>query len=209
MKTDSGFTTDDGDRSWICSYRGNKIHPLDLRDDEIDIEDIGVALSRLPRFLARTTLTYSVAEHCVRASLQVDPKDALVMLLHDCEEAYFGDIPRPVKHHPMYAEIRALAEATKRKILTHFGINPELPEWVHDVDNRMLATEKRDLLAQHGNAVWSTNVEPYPFVIRPWSQGKACKYFLGSFHDLTDYRFWTPKPSVVHPEGSPVATNQN
>lgn len=189
MKTDPGFTTLDGDRSWICSYHGNKIHPLDLRDDEIDIEDIAVALSRLPRFLGRTLLPYSVAEHCVRASWQVHPGNALVMLMHDCEEAYWGDIPRPVKHHPMFAEIRELAEATKRKILVHFGIDPELPEWVHNVDNMMLATEKRDLLAHDGNGVWSCGVDPYPQVIRPWPTETAARLFLRDFHNHTEGRF--------------------
>ena len=209
MKNDIGFTTEDNDRSWFASYHGDKIHALDLLYDEIDIEDIAVALSRIPRFLGRTTVPYSVAEHCVRASLQVDPKDALVMLMHDCEEAYFGDIPRPVKHSPMFASIRELAERTRNKILVRFGIDPELPGWVHDVDNQMLETERRDLCIRGGNAVWSTNVEPYPFVIRPWSAEKARIEFLSSFHILTDYRFWNPRPKVVNMEGIYVAASQD
>lgn len=188
MKTDPRWTTPDGDRSWFSTYLGNKVHPLDLREDEINIEDIAVALSRLPRFLGHTTFAYSVAEHCVRASLQVPMEHAMVMLMHDCEEAYFGDIPRPLKHHPMFAEVRQAMERARGIILTRFGIDPALPDCVHEVDNRMLATEKRDLLAKGGNAVWSMKVQPYPFVIRPWSHEEAHGQFLAAFHALTNPR---------------------
>ncbi len=203
MKSDIGFTTEDNDRSWICDVHGNKIHPLDLRDDEIDIEDIATALSRIPRFLGRThrhLLAYSVAEHCVRASYQVSFEHALLMEMHDCEEAFFGDTPRPVKYQEIYQPLRLQAELTKKKILVHFGLPPELPAWVHEVDNRMLATEKRDLMVNDGNAQWTVDVEPYAFVITPWCEERARREFLDLFHWLTNRRFAKPG-SVANKEG--------
>ena len=71
---------------------------LDPDPDDILIEDIAVHLSRIARWNRGTRKFYSVAEHCCRCcdnASNVD--DKLMMLLHDAEEAYWGDIISTVK----------------------------------------------------------------------------------------------------------------
>lgn len=63
---------------------------------QIDLDDIALSLSRIPRFLGQTWRTISVLEHSLAVSRMVPPRHRLAALLHDAREAYLGDITRPV-----------------------------------------------------------------------------------------------------------------
>lgn len=61
---------------------------------------IAESLSRIPRWLNRTSRPWSVLQHVLaadEASLGEKPDVRLAVLLHDVEEAITGDIPKPCK----------------------------------------------------------------------------------------------------------------
>ena len=95
--------------SSICTYTGKKFNYLDVKPEDICIEDIAHGLSNLCRYFGQCKRFYSVAEHCVKLSqanlLSGDPK---ARLLHDAVEAYIGDVARPLKVLlPEYNKIEA------------------------------------------------------------------------------------------------------
>jgi len=85
---------------WMTTATGRKVWPLDLRPDEVDLEDIAIALSNLCRFGGRCRQFYSVAQHSLWVADQVKelrPELELCALLHDAAEAYVGDVVSPIK----------------------------------------------------------------------------------------------------------------
>lgn len=170
---------------WFLSYTGNKVYPLDLLPNDIDIADIAHSLSNICRFGGHCNEFYSVAQHCVLMTLHVDTQFKKVSLLHDATEAYCGDMVRPLKHQiPQYKEIEA---SIWRSICTRFNLPIDLPQEVLIADARILLSEKRDLVNNNGH-VWSypqcafPDIEPYPELIIPWSPYHSRREFL-SFYE--------------------------
>lgn len=83
--------------TWIQTYTGKSVDLLDPSPGTICIEDIAHALSRICRYKGHTEKHYSVAEHCIHVSQQVNEDFALEGLLHDATEAYLQDLSRPLK----------------------------------------------------------------------------------------------------------------
>ena len=82
----------------MITHSGILFNLLEPEPDDILIEDIAVHLSRIARWNRGTRKFYSVSEHfcrCCDNASNVD--DKLMMLLHDAEEAYWGDIISTVK----------------------------------------------------------------------------------------------------------------
>lgn len=89
------------------TFSSKKFDPEHPLPEQIDLLDIAVALSRIPRFVGHTAFHYSVAQHSLTvASLMrsrqfsdcIDSRRLqLLGLLHDADEAYTSDIPSPVK----------------------------------------------------------------------------------------------------------------
>lgn len=130
---------------WMQTYTGKKFWPLDPDPAEIDILDIAHALSNACRYAGHVMRFYSVAEHSVLVSMHVSDPNQKWALLHDASEAYLVDMPRPVKRFlPGYqeAETRLMAAICER-----FGLPPEMPDEVKDIDNRILVDEREVLMA--------------------------------------------------------------
>jgi hypothetical protein len=88
----------------MTTYSDKVFNPENPTANQIDLLDIAVGLSRVPRFVGHTHHFYSVAEHCIlTAELAkrdlVDNRLQFLALLHDASEAYVSDIPTPVKMH--------------------------------------------------------------------------------------------------------------
>lgn len=80
---------------------GRIIDLLNPSEDQIDIDDIATALSRICRFGGHSNVTYTVAQHSVLVMhlvSKVFPSINLEALLHDASEAYLGDVISPLKH---------------------------------------------------------------------------------------------------------------
>jgi len=171
--------------NWIQTYTGKRFNPADPCPEDIDIEDIAIALSRESRYNGhysnRNCEFFSVAQHLVLVSQVVSSKNALWAVSHDFAEAYIKDIPKPLKELlPDYQKIEKLCE---KIIFEKFGLIGEIPAEVKEADVRMLYTERRDLFNEQ--LKWSKDIKPYDFKITEfWSPFEARKKFLKRFNEL-------------------------
>lgn len=181
---------------WIQCCSGTPFYPLDPQPEEMHIEDIAHALSMLCRYGGHVARFYSVAEHSIHVSHAVPPEHALWGLLHDASEAYLVDIPRPIRRFiAQYYEWEAQLMAT---VCERFGLEPEMPASVREVDNRMLATERAVLMAPCEQE-WSDTGAALPGVqIECWYPGTGKKLFLDRFYELTYLPVPVPRKDAHH-----------
>lgn len=83
---------------------------MDLRKPDpalINVTDIAIGLSRIVRFGGQIVLPYTVAHHSIIMSFMVPERFAMHALMHDAQEAYIGDVIKPLKNilAPIYAPI--------------------------------------------------------------------------------------------------------
>lgn len=174
---------------YLQTYQGKRIDIQNPKPDTIDIYDIAMALSRICRFNGHTSQFYSVAQHCtycVKLASTIEPENtplALACLLHDAAEAYLSDIPSPVKQYlPVYKELEDHLLAV---IFDKYGLNSQLTEYawaqIMHVDQRILFTEKRDVLTYNFN--WGIpEVPPADFIILPYDHMQdSYDHFLATF----------------------------
>jgi hypothetical protein len=107
---------------WLIMYSGVKFYYLSPLEEEILIIDIAHHLARINRF--NGCIDFSVAAHSLLLSDMAvetgyfNPWDAL---MHDCAEAYIGDIVSPLKQIlPLFKEIENLIMCVAAK---KFGFN--------------------------------------------------------------------------------------
>ncbi len=180
-------SSEPGRGPWFLSLKGRRIYPFSLRPEEVDIEEVALSLSLTCRFNGHCRAFYSVAQHSVLVALQLPPDLRLVGLLHDATEAYVGDLIRPIKR--ALPEFSRLEGQIWESVAARFGLPANLPTEVKMADNRMLQTERRDLLAVHPWA-WTIDqamdgaARPYPDVIEPWTASRGCLEFLDLFSRL-------------------------
>lgn len=160
---------------WIQTFTGKAFYPFDPRPEEIDLRDIGHALSNICRFGGHTAMFYSVAEHSVLLAGAVAKPFKAWALLHDAAEAYIGDIPRPIKRSiPQFAEAEGLIlEAIARR----FGLSPFIPKEVHEADNRILFDEAARVLGERPMP-WRDEKLPLGVTISFWNPPMAEKMWM-------------------------------
>ena len=88
---------------------------MDLRNPDptkISITDIAIGLSHIVRFGGQIHVPYTVAHHSIIMSYMVPPEYALYALLHDAQEAYIGDVIKPLKEilDPVYGPLEVIWE---------------------------------------------------------------------------------------------------
>lgn len=142
------FISSNGKDAWLQTYTGGRVSVMNPQPDQINIYDIGVALSKQCRFNGHCSKFYSVAEHCVRGSWLAEDwygkEVAKEFFLHDATEAYMGDMIRPVKR--MIPQFEQMEQVFWKAISSKFGVPYIHSEEVHYLDNVMVTWEKRDLL---------------------------------------------------------------
>jgi hypothetical protein len=170
---------------WIQLVTGKKFYPFNPRPEDIDIESIAHGLANMCRFNGQCLEFYSVAQHCVVCARMAKPEHKLALLLHDASEAVLSDITRPVKRH--LSEYRELEKSVSDMLAEKFGVASfDFPE-LHEIDGRVLMTEKRDLMSPSSEA-WSVPFEAYPMselLISAWTPPRAKELFLKMFYNLT------------------------
>jgi hypothetical protein len=186
MRTRPGEWKDDIQKQrkgdWMQTYTGLQFWPLDPKPEEICIEDIAHALSMMCRYNGHCQRFYSVAEHSVLVSLNVDQRFALHGLLHDASEAYFGDIIRPIKP---FIDVGEIALGIDLAIFKRFNIDPGFGNYeVKRVDNAILVDEMRELMPNQP-AKWYLPEPALCIPINCWSPEVAKRRFLKRFEVLT------------------------
>lgn len=164
--------------SWIQTYTGRAFWPMDPHEDDICLEDIAHSLSHQCRFAGHSSHFYSVAQHSVLVAGLVPKKHALWGLLHDASEAYLVDLPRPIKNAGSLGRSYKRAEARVMAIICRkYGISKQEPTCIKDADDRILATEARDLMSAQPYA-WEQARKPLDMFIVPQSPEEAKREFL-------------------------------
>lgn len=157
---------------YIITRKGHKIDFLRPDPAAIDLDDICVALSRLARFNGHTIEPYYVAQHvCMAADLVEDPSFAREALAHDWSESYASDVNAPLKS--ILPQYRTVEKRLERVIAERFGLVYPWPAAVKTVDQRLFATEVRDLTAHDYWKIYP--YKPFDIKIRPWSSNRCQK----------------------------------
>lgn len=172
-------------KGWMEISSGRKVNPLNVREEDVDIEIIAHALSHICRYGGHCKKFYSVADHSMRVARILPDKYKLAGLLHDASEAYLGDVIRPLKYSmPSYRE---LEERTIQTIMAKFHIpyTEEVKEAIKSADNIIGATEGRDLM--YHSEDWGNLPEPLVGKIEPISPSVAKMFFLMRFAEYGGY----------------------
>jgi 5'-deoxynucleotidase YfbR-like HD superfamily hydrolase len=179
---------EDYSRFKILTSSGIYVNYVTPSVDSILIHDIAHGLSNECRYAGQCLQFYSVAQHCVLASYFVPNELAMEALFHDSTEAYLKDLPTWLKMLlPGYKEIEENFEIIIR---TKFGLPLDERRYsnkkiIKEVDYKLLATEKRDLMPRDGEDwVYLKDVSPMPFSIVPWSPKEAKEKFLARYEEL-------------------------
>ncbi len=152
--------------SYITTYTGRHIDPLNPSIDLIWMADIAHALSLVCRGNGHVSRFYSVAQHCIAcageaAARGLSERIQLGCLLHDASEAYLCDLTRPVKSlMPGYVEAEdRLLELVEKKYLGEPLDDEERGE-VKKIDDDMMRYEFHQLMAEDVPGDWRTLVRP-------------------------------------------------
>jgi len=173
---------------YIITASGRTFHPMRPHASEVDFGDIAHALSMLCRWNGHTSRFYSVAEHCVRVSGRVRPRDALWGLLHDAAEAYIGDTSTPVKK--AVTGLAAMEHRLLDVIAEVAGLDMPLPHVVRVADRRMLVTEAKALMPGERWRELTHFGQPYNMAaeVLGWAPGVARQAFLRCLNRLITHR---------------------
>jgi uncharacterized protein len=121
-------------RAWQRMLSGRRLDLLDPSPFDVEIEDIAHGLARVARWNGQTTgpHPFSVAQHSLLVEaiaqhtlLELPPRTALVVLLHDAAEYVIGDIISPFKAvlGDAYKGVEARILAA---VMIRFGLPPEI-----------------------------------------------------------------------------------
>lgn len=168
----------------ILTYTGRHVDLLRPCADEITIDDIAAALSKINRFTGHTPRPYTVAEHCLTPLDLVTQANRLEYLLHDASEAYLGDVSGPMKRLLGMAFYRNLETVWTYEIGLRFGLREKLPKEIHEIDQRMLVTEQRDL--QGKQPVSTDKYQPFAMRLSPVAPAQETlqRDFIETFYAL-------------------------
>ncbi len=186
--------------SWLQTAMGRAYWPRDPRPEEVFLDDIAISLSNQCRFGGHVKIGcwYPVSQHVLLVSEVVerevkrDPSispytwqvTTALAFMHDWAEAYLVDVPRPVKKYLVGYD--AIEEHNFNAIRLHFDmpLGP-LPQCVWNADERLLFTERRDLLMPPPRP-WEGEggVDPLPQHIVPLSPEDARRAFFSRAEEL-------------------------
>ena len=174
------------------------ISPLAPRIDEIRIEDIAHHLSRESRFCGADDVEwYSVAEYSIlvsqlagrRAQERGLPRAnclriALAGLLHDGSEAYFKDLPAPLKHMPELSAYCGAEEQLIEMVFRRFGcvLCREEQSIVKEADVSLRHYEAANIFCP--SLPWVRPDPSLSLTISAWRPEIARKIFLHRYHSL-------------------------
>lgn len=192
--------------SKMVTISGLMVDPLNLRPEDVRIDDIAHHLSMLCRFCGAVREFYSVAEHSVLVCREVELRAyrrggdlrefrylLMLALLHDACEAYLGDTIRPRK--VCYPSMNADELVVQESILRSLGLWAPVPaEWhllIKRADDAVCRAEA-EILVQGGGRDWGWgDTQPSQYMPMPLSQkaarGKFCETFERLYPDAQEW----------------------
>jgi hypothetical protein len=165
----------------VPTFTGRFVDLVDPQPETIDPLDIAVALAREPRWRGHTVTNWTVAQHSLIVAALVGEPFAYTALMHDAAEAYLGDFTRPMKVL-LGDRFRAIEQRMEEAIALRFHIDYPFPAEVVDIDNRMQATEREQLM------VSSDVLEPappLPIWLNPCRRRRVLHMFVDRFVELS------------------------
>lgn len=172
--------------SCISVVGGDFFDLLKPSENDYNIEVIAHALSRINRYTGHVvTEYYSVAEHSVLVSEAIEPKYALVGLLHDSSEAFVGDVASPLKKllGKTYSDIE---DSIQHEIARRYNLPYPFPVEVHEADKRVYWAERRTV-APAKDKLWHQELRSSRKVTpEGWSPDFAKQKFLERYSLLTN-----------------------
>jgi len=147
------MTTEEPTGDYFETYTGKYFYFSDPRAEMVCLPDIAHALAHQCRFNGHTKRFYSVAEHSVLVSHYVPLHRAAEGLFHDAAEAYYSDVPRPLKRALWVAKDPTTVGETRmhrfgdyesvllKIIFDKFGLKWPEPKEVKRIDNELLVAE--------------------------------------------------------------------
>ena len=148
--------------------------------------DIAESLAKQCRFNGHCKEFYSVAQHSVLVANAVPSPYHLYGLLHDAHEAFIGDITRPVKNLIGRNYIKDIEQKIDHAIYKAAGVeapSDAIHALIKEADNRVLATEKRDLVTRPTpDGRWRSEYLPLDEQIRPLPWRVAKEMFANELH---------------------------
>jgi hypothetical protein len=202
------------DLGWIQTATGRQFKVCEPTAEMITPLDIAHALANTCRFNGHCQMLYSVAQHCCTMVAHLERQGADLdlkrwALLHDADEAYLPDVPRPVKPFlfvrmpddertegegeigsgdtvlvPWATFARRVMFAVAKRFRL-FPLSGDPPAEIKAIDLRLLATEKRDLFGKEP-AEWVAlrGVQPFTEQVEPLRPEIAREQFLDCFRNL-------------------------
>lgn len=176
----------------IETSSGKTFDFANIRAEDIRIQDIARSLAKQCRYTGHCNQFYSVAEHCIKLAVWLynecgDEEVALHMLLHDASEAYVGDVSSPLKR--LIPEYKAIENEIHEVICFKFGLQHPFPDWVKELDLRILLNEKEALFpnSRYKWGVEHLNYERLNGVeIQCMNPETAAIAYLGLYNQLTN-----------------------
>jgi hypothetical protein len=168
---------------------GRMVDIMDLKPSDIDILDICHNLSHSNRFGGATRYPYSVGQHsCLISSIDCPTcpgPDRRIhrkqKFAHDWSEAYWGDMPRPMKYLDGMQAYRDGELYAQSVIFKVFGLPEALPPCVHDADNKMLVAEGIELMNYDYRPQYG---QPADVRIERWTPEYTREEFMRIYRDL-------------------------
>ncbi|MFX4299940.1 hypothetical protein [Pseudosulfitobacter pseudonitzschiae] len=190
---------------WLATSLGGmwSIQHPDERD--VFIDDIAAGSARTCRYAGQLRDDidfFSVAEHAIEMTFWaiengyvVYLEDALAILLHDASEAYYGDMPTPLKQ--LLPDFRVLEDMAQDVIISAFGLNKDntliTKKTIKEIDNRIRVDERPRLIAEPAmsaghNITWDdgTPMQPLDVTLQCLAPGQARVAFLNCWVQCID-----------------------
>lgn len=164
----------------LGTYSGTRININKNYDGlmlgEVNLEDVVHGLALQCRFAGQLGRFYSVAQHSVILSKLFFEEDyPLYALLHDADEAYLPDIPRPWKDE--FPEFNKLGARVRRWVLRSIGLEGSIPKEIEEMDRDIAHAEA------HYIGPATTN----------WVEPAKAAFFDPSLFE----RIWTPEEAII------------
>ncbi len=187
---------------WVATYSGRQVSLDCPTREDIALIDIAVGLSNQCRWTGQCWPFYSIAEHSVIVSNEIEARwetlksstfldmrqACLIGLIHDAPEAWLNDLIRPVKRLINgYENLEVLfANAVKDK----FNLQYDDQDYkvIKQIDDLMTITERLRLFPNLDPATYTRDVDlsllPDASVIRCVNPQEAVYQFIHRFAEL-------------------------